>query len=433
MKLNYPALNQFMHQIRLKGFFHLLSANVLIQLVGFASQLFVAGILVPDDLARIKIIQTYLAIFSIFAGMGLNTSTLKICSEGGRTEHENRRYFNTAFFYTLISSVAVYGILLIFNYYKLISSDNLIRILLPMGLFPLISNSLFMVLMAYFQAGKNIRLFSTLTIINKLLSIGGIILLTWMMGIRGYYIAYNLSFIVMVAAAMLVSGNLFTTGLLKPEKQLLQHHRKFSRSSVFSNIAAEASAYIDIVLLSFFSKDLQELGYYSFALTLTIALRIFPSTVQQITLPYFSEKSKNKTGFLKLFRRYNSILTGVVALSFIAFSVLIPPVLELIFGTKYAPSVPYLYVLGLGWSIRSLVQLRSSALFGLGKIEYNGYTSLITLGINFVIFPLMIHFQGMMGAAYATILSGIIINISAMYFFRKAIHTARWEEYTDTE
>jgi O-antigen/teichoic acid export membrane protein len=285
-----------------------------------------------------------------------------------------------------------------------------------------------MVLMAYFQAGKNIRLFSILTIINKVLSIGGIVLLTWYLGIRGYFIAYNLSFIVMIVLAMVVSGGLLNRGLFKPERELLQQHQRYSLSSVFSNIAAEVSAYIDILLLSFFSKDLQELGYYSFALTLTVALRIFPSTVQQITLPYFSEQSKSKAEFIALFRRYNRLLMVVVVLSLLVFAGVLPMMLELIFGDKYTSSVPYLYILGVGWSIRSMVQLRSSALFGLGKIEYNGYISLITLGFNLFSFPVLIYYWGLMGAAVATILSGIVINLSAGYYFRKAVKFKKWED-----
>jgi len=121
------------------------------------------------------------------------------------------------------------------------------------------------------------------------------------------------------------------------------------------------------------------------------------------------------------------LLYGVVALSLLAFTGLMPLVLELIFGEKYATSIPYLYVLGIGWSIRSLVQLRSSALFGLGKIEYNGFTSLITLGVNLVSFPLFIYLWGLMGAAFATVLSGIVINLSAGFYFRKAVNSKKWE------
>jgi O-antigen/teichoic acid export membrane protein len=421
MRIKLTELQLFLHQIRLKGFFHLLSANVLIQVFAFASQLFVAGILSPEDLGRIKIIQTYLAIFSILAGMGFNASTLKICSEG-RPAAENQRYFNTAFFFTVISSLIVYLLLLIINYFELLTTDTLIKSLIPLGLFPLISNSLFMLLMAYFQAGKNIRLFSTLTILNKIISIIGILLFTWYMGIKGYYIAYNISFVLMVLVALLVSGKLINKQSFIPQKTLLKHHWQYARSSVFSNIAAEASAYSDILLISFLSTDMEQIGYYSFALTLTIALRIFPTTVQQISLPYFSEKSKNRSEFLALYRRYNRILIGIVVLSLIAFIVVIPVFLEMVFGTKYDASLPFLYLLSIGWSIRSLIQLRSSALFGLGKIEYNGYASIITLAVNLVLYPLMIKWQGLYGAAYASIISGCVIYISSYILFRIALN-----------
>src|SRR5450759_59028 len=100
--------------IRQKGFFHLLSANLLIQVVSFASQLFVAGILSPDDIGRIKIIQTYLSIFSIVAGMGFNSSTLKLCSEN-RTTEERNSLFESALFFTIFSTVSLYLIILILN------------------------------------------------------------------------------------------------------------------------------------------------------------------------------------------------------------------------------------------------------------------------------------------------------------------------------
>jgi O-antigen/teichoic acid export membrane protein len=99
-------ISYFLRNIRQKGFFHLLSANILIQLFAFVSQLFVAGILSAEDIGRIKIIQTYLSIFSIIAGMGFNASTLKICSEH-KSKQQLSEYFNSAFVFTLISSSLV--------------------------------------------------------------------------------------------------------------------------------------------------------------------------------------------------------------------------------------------------------------------------------------------------------------------------------------
>ena len=60
-----------------KGFFHLLTSNYIINIVMFGSQMIVAWILTPEDLGRIKIMQSYIGIATIFSGLGFNTSTLK--------------------------------------------------------------------------------------------------------------------------------------------------------------------------------------------------------------------------------------------------------------------------------------------------------------------------------------------------------------------
>ena len=151
-----------------RGFFHLLSANVLIQIVAFASQLFVAGILSPDDVGRIKVIMTFLSVFSVVGSMGFNGSTLKLCSEN-RTQAEVRQIFSAGVLFTLISTIAFYLLAILLNSFGLFSSDKMIKWLIPMGLFPLITNSVFMVLVAYFQAIKEIKIMSRITIVNKLI------------------------------------------------------------------------------------------------------------------------------------------------------------------------------------------------------------------------------------------------------------------------
>jgi len=191
-----------------RGFFHLLSANIFIQLVSFASQLFVAGILAPADMGRIKIIQTYLSIFSIVAGMGFNTSVLKLCSEE-RSFSDKKKIFQSALLFTILSTLSLYFIIIILNAFGILSTDKIIQTLIPLGLFPIVTNSLFMVFVAYFQATKKIKLISNLTVLNKLIAIIAIISFTCWLGIKGYYLAYNLSFILMLFVSFRVCGSAF--------------------------------------------------------------------------------------------------------------------------------------------------------------------------------------------------------------------------------
>jgi O-antigen/teichoic acid export membrane protein len=420
MKNRIENLQSIFKNISDKGFFHLLSANVLIQVVAFGSQLFVAGILAPEDIGRIKIIQTYLSIFSIVAGMGFNASTLKICSEN-RPFKEQETLFKSALYFTLVSTISFYIIVLILNYFNLFTTDKLIKWLLPFGLFPIISNSLFMVFVSYFQATKKIRLMSNFTISNKIISIISIIILTYWLGIKGYYIAYNLSFVfVLIICFRLFSSTFSNKQTLSILKTDLPIHWKYAKPSLFANLLSETSAYLDILLITFFIHDMHSIGFYSFALTLTITLRIIPSTVQQIATPYFSTLVYDKYEFIRTFNKYNKILLLVVVVTLILAWILASPLIHFIFNGKFDASIPFFLILSVGWSIRNLNQLQSGAIFGLGKIKYNAYISLISLIFNIVIYSFSLYFYGLMGIAYASIPSGIMTYLASRYYFQKA-------------
>lgn len=403
-----------------KGFFHLFSANLLIQIVAFTSQLFVAGILAPDDIGRIKIIQTYLSIFIIIAGLGFNSSTLKLCSEN-RSIEERNILFRSALFFSIISTLILYLIILILNYFSIFSSDKLVKWIIPLGLFPIITNSLFMVFASYFQAMKRIKLLSRLTISNKLISIIAIITFTYFLGIKGYYLANNLGFILILIVCFRIFGAFFTTDFFSlGHFSHFKIHWKYARTSMLAYLLSEVSAYIDIILINYFITDMHQIGYYSFALTIIVILRLFPSTVQQITIPYFSSMMHQRVEFIKIFKRYNLILYVVVGISLIAVLLSSPFLIKWFLEGKYEQSLQYLPFLAIGWSLRQLIQLQYSAIFSLGKLHYNVYTSLITVIFNIIAVSILLYFFGLMGAAYASVLGGIVIMCCSAYFYRKA-------------
>jgi len=417
--INQNQLNLFKN-IREKGFFHLFSANILIQLVAFFSQLFVAGILASDDIGRIKVVQTYLSFFLILAGMGFNASTLKLCSEN-RTHEQQIEVFRSALAFTIISTISTYLIVLILNYFSIFSSDTLIQWLIPLGLLPIISNSIFMVFASYFQATNKIKLLSKITIFNKLISILGIIIFTYLMGIKGYYIAYNLSLIIMLIVCFKIYGTKLTDKLFNFKKSLhFKLHWHYARTSMFAYLMSEISAYVDIILLTVFITDLHQIGYYSFALTLTVIIRLFPSTVQQITIPYFSSLSHMKDEFQIAFKRYNKILYATVFATLTILVLITPTIINIVFAEKYDASMKFFPYLALGWSLRQLAQLQNGAIFGLGKIQFNVYTSAITLVFNVIVISILLYYFGIMGAAYSSVLGGLVFMLSSRYYFRKA-------------
>lgn len=284
-----------------------------------------------------------------------------------------------------------------------------------------------MLYIAYFQSQKEIKLLSSLTVYNKLLSIAGVIALAYFWGIKGYYIAYNLSFILILIVVINSIRKTVRFSLKLDFRRKLREHWEYARANLMAGIISETSALIDIILLSFLFDDMLEIGYYSFALTLTVALRIIPSTIQQITIPYFSSLNQKKALFLEVFNKYNKILYMIIFSTLILFVIFTPPLIHYVFGSKYDNSLHYMIILSIGWSIRNLNHLQSGAIFGLGKIKYNAYTVAFVLAGNLIIYPIAIYSFGIIGAAYASIPSGITMWIFSTYYMKKAVNNTAWK------
>ena len=73
------------------------------------TQLYIAWLLLPEDLGRIKILLTFMTFGFTAGGLCLNVSALKLCSEN-RSPNDEAALFLKGWIYTLISSVAVYSL-----------------------------------------------------------------------------------------------------------------------------------------------------------------------------------------------------------------------------------------------------------------------------------------------------------------------------------
>jgi O-antigen/teichoic acid export membrane protein len=241
------------------------------------------------------------------------------------------------------------------------------------------------------------------------------------MGIKGYYVAYNLSFILMMAVCFRYyrPGSVISIFTFKNLSRF-SIHWNYAKTSMIAYLLSEISAYVDILLISFLIRDMKQIGYYSFALTITVLLRIIPSTIQQITIPYFSALAQQKNEFLIAFKRYNKLLYIIIAITLLVALIFIPFFLHWIFAGKYDPSMKYFLLLAIGWSFRMLAQLQYGALFGLGKLNYNVYSTLVSLIFNIIIISISLYFFGLIGAAYASVLGGLVYIFCSRYFFSKA-------------
>jgi O-antigen/teichoic acid export membrane protein len=199
-------------------------------------------------------------------------------------------------------------------------------------------------------------------------------------------------------------------------KRNFKLHWEYARPSFFSNILAELSAYADILFINFLITDIYGIGQYSFALTLTVLYRILPSTVQQITTPYFSGLSNNKFSFSQAYKKYSKLLILIIIVCLILGVLLVPPIIAFLFDGKFNATFKYFIPLSIGWSIRQFNQIQSAALFGLGKINYIANSQLLSLFFNIIVIYISLHFWGLQGVSYASIICSVFaISVVALY------------------
>lgn len=401
-----------------KGFLHLLFSNALTSLLGFIAQLFVAYILLPEDIGRIKFLQVFVLAGGIVSGLGFNTAVQKLCSEK-RAEGEKAFILRKAIKYSLIASVVVYVIVLFCSTFNLFSNDSVINKVIPVYSIVLLPQTIYMLLMSYLEAKKMVKSLSKIQAITKLLSLILIIIPTFYFLFIGYVIGY--------ITGLVITAFIFYTYVSKSLRQInpvpvsdpfsLQWY--YAKYSLLINVLNVINLNADIFLINYLLIDRTIIGYYSFAATLLVSLYLITTTIQQITTPYFSERAGSFEEWARIFKKYNR-LQNIFAFITMVISLAVGPFLiRVLFEGKYDSSIPFFIMLVFGWFIRNLYTLKVVAIFGSGKIELNFKAFFLSTILGLLITYFLIVYIGIYGAGYANITVGFFTSLLISFYFRK--------------
>lgn len=400
------------------GFFHLISSNYAIKIFGFASQIFVAWILTPTDLGRIRVWQSFLSIALITASFGFESSTLKLCSED-RTNEEKYSIYNKALHYVIPSLFITYFVVILLSIFGILSPDKIVNNytwLFFLALFPLTING---VQLSYLRALKKIKEYANIQVVTKAISIIFIISLTYFYNLWGYLVAlifgYLLSFYLI---KRLVNKNSFkSVNIVKTP--ILKMHLKYSIPVVIDDFAGMISQNLDILILNFIILSRDEVGYYGFATTLLAMMTVISHSMYQIIVPYFSEKSNDINQILIMFNKYEK-KWAFVSLIILVFAILFTiPFLFYAMDGKYVQSTQYFIPLAIAWFFKSNLSFQAGALFGMGKMLFLATFSIISLLITAGFLWISIGYYGSIGAAYGMMFATLLDLIVIKSFFKK--------------
>jgi len=394
--------NKLITNAKKKGFFHLLSANFIIGFLGFGAQLLVAKFLTPVELGQIKIMQSFIGVATIIAGFGFNTSVLKLCSEK-RPFEERAVIFKKCLYYSIFPIIAVlFGIFYLAKT-SLLSPDAAINRWLPVFMLGIPAATITALIMTYLQALKKIQLMAITQVIIRVCGFVVLISLTYFYGLVGFIISSILiGYVALLPLFRLVKDDLKSNAKVA---DILPQSFYYAKWSVAGNAVSTIGQYMDIFMLNYLIKDREGFGYYSLATIFIIGLNYITSTVQSISTPYFSQKMDDKKEFIRVLKKYTKQLVllslGASVLAFI----IVPPFIEFFYGETFKPTGVYFRVLLLKYFFWSCYALSGVAILGLGKMNYNFISVLISVPISMVLSYYYITLCGIMGAAVAQVLA----------------------------
>ncbi len=401
-----------------KGFLHLLSSNALTFILGFLVQLFVAYILMPEDIGRIKFLQVFVLAGGIISGLGFNTSIQKLCSEK-RPEGEKVFLLKQALLYSIITSVTIYLITLLLAQFNIFSNDPVINRVIPLYSIVLIPQTLYMIFIAYMEARKMIKSLSIIQFISKFISLVLIVGFTYFFLFEGYIWGFTIGLISTALMFYFAIHKTFAGIKTIRIQRAFSLQWGYAKYSLLINILNVINLNIDILLINYLIHDRAEVGYYSFAATLLVSLYLITTTIQQITTPYFSEKSNDVSEWFRIYSKYNRY-QNLFALSALILSLIAGPILiRLIFSGKYDASIPFFIMLAAGWFIRNLYTLKGVAIFGSGNIKINFYALLFPTTIASLLTYFLILYFGIYGAGYGNIVIGFLTFLLVSFYFSR--------------
>lgn len=150
-------------------------------------------------------------------------------------------------------------------------------------------------------------------------------------------------------------------------------------------------------------------GVYSAALQFSIAFSLLIGTLSTVVTPYVSERVdyKDKIAFL----RKAIPLAGLCGLAVMASMFILPYVILLLFGAKYAAAIPPLRILCVHFGLNVFLIPISLMFIPYNKIKVGTMVTTLQLGVALLFYPILIRQFGAVGAALTILINTVLATI----------------------
>lgn len=182
---------------------------------------------------------------------------------------------------------------------------------------------------------------------------------------------------------------------------------------------------VDLFLTNFYATAFLA-GIYSVALNWAELTLFIPMTLYYVLFPHASGRKKDAS--VDLTNRVSRVSVFTLAVMSVAICLVFPVMEKIIYKPDYSDAIYPLLVVMPGAIFMGVFRVLMGGIDGLGKPQYSTYASIVAVVSTIILNIVLIPRYGMIGAATATSISGLVAFAIVAGYYRR-MSNARWSEF----
>ena len=391
----------------------LLGGKIVNMLLQFVVSLATARYLGSSNFGTINYVNAYVSFFSSIASLGLSVIVIKEIALGKR---DNNEIIWTSiwmrFVTAILSTISIVGLMYITQ-----GNDPQVILIAVLESLAIIFSS-FDTINYYFQA----------KLLSKWSSIAGVLAYIGMSLYRIYLLATNAD-IVWFAFATSTDMIFLTLFLMIFYVRIEGFHSRFNWSVgkqllkqsyhyLIAGLITVLYAQVDRVMIGNMI-DNTSVGYYSTALTISSLWSMIPGALVQSLSPILYETAaKDRNLYLRRFRQSYAVIFWLNAAYSIFVCIFAYWLILFLYGQEYLAGANALRIVVWYYGLSTMSSLNQVYLSNEGKNKYINLFCFAGLITDVVLNAIMIPLWGINGAAIATLITQVVIQIIMPYIFK---------------
>lgn len=382
--------------------------------------LLIAHLLGAEGLGKYAVLTAYLQIFQVLIVMGVPQLVIREIARHPHREERKHKLFQVMLVNQVLGAGAGCLILILLAHLlKHPPATVQALVVVSFSLFPFAISS---AAEAVLQADEQMGVIALSQIVSRsILLVGSVVALITGKGIVALA---GMLVIEQVVVALVEILAVSRTGVWHHFHADLGEAVRLSRAAAAffaHSILATVFSKIDVLMLAQIAGE-EAAGLYNAAYLIIQVVNFLSKSYTRAAYPVLARLFGEGVDRFKRFLR-RSILLGLLITSYIAIEIIViaAPIVNLLYGAEYMPSVLILQVEAPFVIIFLWNALLSSGLLVSDLQRRSVVVSGIKLGASLIYYPLLITWLGAVGAALATVLAGLTGAALNYYFLKKGI------------